>query len=120
MCAVKIHEILHKITTAVCMTAAALFLLTPIFIYLIGQGWQHPLQSLQVKAEMQVYLEDIYTGQDLHIGFPAYNPIMDEFTAFIKDGEGTVLSGLAYRENIGVTEREAFQAEDGRYCLTVE
>lgn len=115
----KIGKILYSLISAIGIAFFVLLLLIPIFLVLINQGWQHPFQSLQAKAEMRTYLEETYPEQNLHIGFPAYNMIMDDFSTFVKGEDGQVLFGLIYDENRGVTEHAAFQARDGSYCLTI-
>lgn len=98
----------------------AVMLLVPLVLGLIGQGWQHPLQSLRSRAEMESYLEEAYAGREFRVGFPVYNMVGDEFLAFVKDPEGQVLFGLSYTAQGGLAERRAFQGRDDRYYLTAE
>lgn len=114
----KIRKILSNLATAAGIAFIALLLLMIVFAWLINRGWQHPIHSLHAKTEMRSYLEETYTGQDLRIGFPAYNPVGDDFYSFIKDGDGQVLFGLTYVKNSGVTELNAFQNKHGYWIMT--
>lgn len=100
------------------IAAVTVFLLViPVLLFLINQGWQHPIQSLQTKAEMQSYMEEVYAGQELHVGFPIYNMAGDEFLAFVKDDEGQTLFGLSYAANRGIEEHKVIRKSDGHYYL---
>lgn len=114
----KIRKVLSNLATAASIAVIALLLLMIVLAFLINQGWQHPIQSLHAKAEMRSYLKETYTGQDLRIGFPAYNPIGDDFYSFIKDGDRQILFGLTFAKGSGVTELNAFQNKHGYWIMT--
>lgn len=116
----NMKKILHNLTTAIGMAFAALLVLIPVLFFLINQGWQYPIQSLQARAELRSYLEEEYAEQSLNIGFPAYNIIGNEFHTFAKDEKGRVLFGLSYTMHNGITEYKVSQAKDGHYYFDEE
>ena len=116
----RMRKVREYFASAFAAALLAVMLLVPLVLVLAGQGWQHPIQSLRSRAEMQSYLEEAYAGREFRVGFPEYNMIGNEFLAFVKDPEGQVLFGLSYTAQGGIAERRAFQGRDGRYYLTAE
>ena len=116
----RIRKVRERFASAFTAALLAVMLLVPLVLVLVGQGWQHPLQSLRSRAEMQSYLEGAYAGREFRVGFPVYNMIGDEFLAFVRDPEGQVLFGLSYTAQGGIAEYRAFQGRDGRYYLTAQ
>lgn len=114
----------YNITTVTKTAFYAFLWLIPVFffvfIFLFSRGWEHPVRSLQAKAEMRSYLEETYAGQELRIEFPVYNMVGDEFLARVKDGEGQILFGLSYTRYSGIAEHETVRGSDGQLYLSGE
>ena len=113
-------KMLHNLTTAIGIAFAAFLVLISVLVFLINQGWQHPIQSLHASAELRSYLEAEYPEQSLNIRFPKYNMIGNEFTTFAKDENDQVLFGLSYTIHNGITEYKVSQAKDGHYYFAGE
>lgn len=95
-----------------------IFLTCPVLIFLFSQGWHRPFHSLHAMLEMREYIEETCAGQDLSIGFPVYNMVMDEFSAIVRDEDGQATFGLCYDGHGGVTERGLIQGSDGNYYIS--